>query len=241
MQTSRSTLNWTDYLSWEKNILALLADYVDEEVIDCFRANPPEFVVSDDTSWLDEIVQNIKGVRVDVKYELASLLSENYETLRAFHGCSPVETNSYYEQGIRRLDPKEYDQIARDHFLSAQFPELVESDLLAAIEDMKTDNRAGLVFFEANEKVLLNFCGHYMLYGSEYLLGIAAKLSGDRRDYRRTLKGRGTPSVFVCDVPLKLIGFDYVLELAGSIIVILFEKFLDEDYRHPQHGDCFGF
>lgn len=242
LNNKQTTLIWTDYLSWEREVRELLSDYVDEEVISCFRENPPKYVVCDNTSWLDRIVRKVKGINVDVKYELAWLLADCFEAIRAFHGCCPNETSSYYMQGIRRLNPQEYNKIAKEHFLSGKFPKLQESDVLAAIEDMKSDNREGLVFFEAHEKMLLQYCGHYMLYGSEYLLGIAAALSRrDGSDYRRTLKEKGTPTVFVCDVPFKLIGFDTVLELSGCLIEVLFEKFLDSDYKHPQPGNCFGF
>ena len=242
MKNTKSTFTWTDYLSWEKEIRELLSGYVDEEVVAYFRVHPPEFIVSDNTSWLDKIVRIVKGVDVDVKYELSWLLTSYYEAFRAFHGCCPLDISTYYKKGIVRLNSSEYNQIAREHFLSGNFPEILESDLMAAIEDMKTDNREGLVFFEAHEKMLLQHCGHYMLYGSEYLVGIAATLSRrDRLDYRRTLKRRGTPTVFVCDVPFKLIGFDTILELSGSVIEVLFEKILDPSYKHPQSGNCFGF
>jgi len=242
VKNKRTTLIWTDYLSWEREVRELLLDYVDDRVVAYFRKHPPEYVVSDNTSWLDRIIREVNGCNVDVKYELAWLLADHFEVFRAFHGCSPSDTSSYYKQGIRRLNPQEYNQIAKEHFLSGKFPELQESDLLAAIEDLKTDNREGLVFFEAHEQMLVQCCGHYMLYGSEYLLGLAATLSRrDRPDYRRSLKGKGTPTVFVCDVPLKFICFDTILELSGCLIEVLFEKFLDSDYKHPQPGNCFGF
>lgn len=242
LKNARLTFTWTDYLSWEKEICELLSEYVDDEVIAYFRLHPPKYVVCDNTSWLDNIVMTVKGFNVDVKHELSLLLTDHYEVFRAFHGCSPLDTATYYDQGIKRLNQSEYNQIAKEHFLSGNFPEIQESDLLAAIEDMETDNREGLVFFEAHEKMLLQCCGHYMLYGSEYLLGIAATLSKrDGIDYRRTLKQRGTPTVFVCDIPFKFIGFDTILELSGSIIETLFERILDPDYKHPQPGNCFGF
>ncbi len=242
MQKSATTLVWTDYTSWNDIILELISDYVNHEVIDSFRTDPPKYVVSDNTGWLDRIVHRVRGFEVDVKHELACLLTERFDTFRTFHGCCPLDTNSYYKQGIRRLDLQEYEQIAKDHFLSGRFPELSESDVLAAVEDMESDNRAGKVFFEANEKMLLECCGHYMLYGSEYLLGIAATLSRrDGPDYRKSLKGIGVPTVFVCNVPFDSIAFDTILELSGSMIEVMFEKFLDSTYKHPQPGDCFGF
>jgi hypothetical protein len=240
MKCGRSTLIWKDYTSWESAILEMLSPYVNEDVIKSFRINPPEYIVSDDTSCLDSIIHSVTGVDVDIKGELATLLVEKFDFIRAFHGCCPLDIDSYYKQGIRVLDTSEYNHIAKDHFLSGKFPELSESNLVAAIAEMSSNNRGGRVFFEANANMHLKDCGHYMLYGSEYLVGIAAKLSNRTRlDYRKTLLGRGTPTVFTCDVPFDLIDFNIKLELAGNLVEVLFEKLLDPNFKHPQRG--FGF
>ena len=80
--------------------------------------------------------------------------------------------------------------------------------------------------FTSLETELLEYCGHYLLYGSEYLTGIAAHVKG-YRDYRQVLKRFGTPTVFVCDVPLQMMGRYSLLEFSGLAIEMVFQEMLD--------------
>lgn len=243
MKHNRRSIIWQNYVSWENDIRQLMVDILDDAVVSRFLAAPPKYVVSDDTSWLDDIVQEVSGAKVDVKATLAERLFENFQALRAFHGCCPRDISSYYRDGILPLDYERAERFARSHFLSDAFPEISEDELLKAMEECKSQYRGGHVYFEANEKFLKDHCGHYLLYGSEYLVAVAATLTRQdrRRDYRHSLKGLGTPTVFVCDVPLELISSDIRLELAGSMLEVLFEHFLNKTYRHPQIGNSFGF
>ena len=69
-------------------------------------------------------------------------------------------------------------------------------------------------------------CGHYLLYGSEYLTALAANLGGTR-DYRRVLKERFAPTLFVCDVPLECLHPGTVTEFAGIALESIFKELLD--------------
>src|SRR3546814_621730 len=53
--------------TWRKRIWRILADVVTDEVKAEFVRNPPEYVVSDDLSWLDDLVFKMTGVTVDMK------------------------------------------------------------------------------------------------------------------------------------------------------------------------------
>src|SRR5205085_5151702 len=113
---------------------------------------------------------------------------------------------SYYERGLVPLDTQAAAALAKELFLSGAFPELNQTLLDEAMARVGTDTRVGRVYFELDEQLLVEDCGHYLLYGSEYILGIAAELeSGQDRDYRQLLKGMGKPTIFVCDVPWRLI------------------------------------
>lgn len=94
---------------------------------------------------------------------------------------------------------------ARAIFFGGDFPELTEEHLQRAIAQVGSDLRGGRLYFECNKKMLCKIAGHYILYGSEYLGSIAGYLPG-AKDYARVLKTSGTPTLFVCDVPLDLVG-----------------------------------
>lgn len=233
--TDRRVWNWQNLPSWRDEVWRMLSDVVDEHVIAEFRRSPPEFIVSDDLSWLDDIVRKVTAREVDTKDLLANCLLEHYDAIRAFHGARPGDVETYYENGLLLLDAERFEASVRSVFLSGGFPELTPAHIENAIQAVGRDLREGRLYFEANERMLIDFCAHYMLYGSEYMVAIAAHIKG-HRDYRQLLKHRGTPTVFVCDVPLEYMHPKAVADFAGLAIEVLFESLLDADYNHPSVG-----
>jgi len=231
--SDRRVWNWQALPTWSDEMWRLLSDVVDADVIVEFRQSPPEFIVSDDLSWLDGIVRKVTGREIDTKDLLANRLLERYDAIRAFHGACPIDIELYYKEGLLLLDAERFEASVRSIFLSDSFPELTPAHIENAIQAVGRDLREGRLYFEANERMLIDYCAHYMLYGSEYMVGIAAHIEG-HKDYRQVLKRRGTPTVFVCDVPLDYMHSNAVAEFAGMAIEVLFESLLDASYVHPQ-------
>lgn len=226
------------FVDWRETAWALMADVFDVRVRRAFRRSPPEYVVGDDLGWLDRIVHEATGREIDTKEAMAARLSERFEVVRACHATNTADVGTYYEQGIVPLDPEAAHQAARTLFLDGRFPELVAADVEKAIAGVGHGLRAGRVYFEANERMLLKQCGHYLLYGGEYLTAIAANLPR-YRDYRQFLKERGQPTMLICDVPLTALGGATLLELAGKSLELMFQALLDgRDYVPDPHRGC---
>jgi hypothetical protein len=219
--------NHRDYSTWRTVIWELIQDVVNPEVRSAFLASPPQYVVCDDLSWLNNIVCEVTGEEADTKALLAQRLRRRFRALRAVHGTRTADLGEFYRQGILPLVPAQFHLKAHEIFLGGEFPELSEEDLDTAIRAGGSNLREGRVYFEANEEMLIAFAGHYMLYGSEYLLAIAAHLGTSHRDYRRVLKRRGTPTLFVCEVPLELISERTLQEFAGDALESVFQELLD--------------
>ncbi len=231
--------DWQSFSSWRDAVWELMADVIDPDVKNAFRLSPPKNVVCDDLEWLDEVIWSVKGEYVDSKELLSHRLRHRFKALRAFHGSRPNNVESYYSQGILPLEPKIFHELAQELFLRGNFPELNHEILEHAIQQVDTVTRKSVVYFEANERDLIDNCGHYMLYGSEYLLGIASCLKGSR-DYRQVLKRIGTPTVFTCDVPLTLLSAHTIGEFAGMSLEMIFEDLLYDDYSPaPYRGAGF--
>lgn len=217
-----------------------MSDFIGSDVKNAFRSNPPEYLVSDDLSWLDDFVQKVRGIHVDSKVELAERLIDRYRAIRACHGTSVPNIDSFYEHGFRPLAIEKFQVQAREIFLSGNYPELSEVNLKSAIESVEAAEREGRVYFEANEWYLKEMCGHYMLYGGEYLTALAAHLGGTR-NYKRVLKGRFLPTLFVCDVPLGDLHPGTVAEFAGIALESIFREVLDGACYAPDKWCGYGF
>lgn len=228
------------YRSWREGIWALIEDFADKRVRRAFLKAPPDYVVSDDLRWLDNIVARAAGIEVDSKAELADRLRKRYRALRCVHGTQTADLGAFYGEGLKPMVPKTIHDQARAIYLGGQFPELTEEHLQRAIAQVGSDLRGGRLYFECNEKMLRKIAGHYMLYGSEYLVAIARHLPG-ARDYAQVLKGRGTPTLFVCDVPLDLISHSVLTEFSGYALQCIFQELLDGDEFRPDSMQGAGY
>lgn len=232
--------NFHNYPSWKADLWNLVETFADQAVIDAFLADPPEFVVSDDMSWLEDKVRKVHGVSIDVFDLMMNALQQRYRTLRAAHGTRTADVGSFYNEGIHPLQPLLVQRQARDRFLSSAYPELTQAHLDRAIAAVSHDTRADRVWFECNETELIRRNGHYMLYGSEYLLAIVAHIEG-LRDYRPDLKRVGEPVVFLCDVPMSYLHPRSFRSFAGRAVEILFEEVLGETGGpSPTRGGAFS-
>jgi hypothetical protein len=199
--------------------------------------------VSDDLFWIEDIIFDVKGVEIDLKPELFARMQKHYDRLQAFHSSSPVDIESFYSNGLKRLNVETEAQLAKE-VISKNFGDISNEDFIKAIGHTKHEARENRVFFEANEKLLIEHCGHYLLYGSEYRVAIAASLGDIKKtgiDYRQAFKGAGKPTVFICNVPFKYIPTEMLCELSGSIIEVIFKMLQDKKFMHPAAGHSFGF
>lgn len=63
----------------------------------------------------------------------------------------------------------------------------------------------------SNKNELINYCGHYLIYGSEFICGMAAEpaLPGKFK--------KGIPTIFHCDIPIEKIPSDYLEDLNAKV------------------------
>jgi len=241
----KAVLEWRTFNVWCKQIKKITKDLLNKEVIEKFKSENTSEIYSDDIGWLEDIVRcvNPKAAGSDLEGELTRRLMKYYSAVRAFHAGCPRNVSSYYEKGLLPLDPETLRSAVKSHFLGGDFPELSESDLDAVIEDTSLETRVGRIYFNLDERILIEQCGHYLLYGSEYATGIAAGLNRNRndrtKDYKKSLKNLGKPTMFICDVPWNMISEGTKGELTRTFIAELFRHLKTPSYR-PTMID-FGF
>jgi len=69
--------------TWRDRIWRMLDDVITDRVRSEFMCNPPEYVVSDDLSWLDDIICDTTCTVVNIKAVVARRLSDEYRAFRA--------------------------------------------------------------------------------------------------------------------------------------------------------------
>lgn len=233
------TFKWSDAEDWNNTLFALMHDCLGDQVIEYLRKNPPKYVVSDDSYWLDKAI-------VDCGYNLSTtsfqLLSDrfisHYTKIRVFHACRPENIDAYYKNGILPLNPVEWHTKAKKLFINAKIPEVSESQIEATIKDVKIETRKGNIHLALDDKFLIDHCGHYLIHGSEYLMSIAVHLGrAVGRDLTEVLRNIGIPTVFICDIPIYKVSIGEILELSGILLEYLFESILS-GRPMPSSLDC---
>jgi hypothetical protein len=220
---------WSEMRVWEPKVRAFMADVLDDAVFAEFHDDPPEFVVGDDLSWIERIIKKAGRARPQNLHSLLTRrLAENYDAVIGFHGCRPVTLDGYKRDGLRICDPEELNAVARDIFgdtpeVSAAIDDLASND--GSSYSYKQHN-AGSIYFALSLEHLVDSCGQYLLYGSEYVLCIGAFL---RREEELRQHGRAT--IIECSLPIAVIPPTYLRCLAGEIVEEIFERELDPKYR----------
>lgn len=220
--------------SWRKTIWSLLGDVITDDVKLAFKEAPPEFVVSDDLSWLDDLIFEVTGELGNIKQLTAQRLRRKYRFFRAAHGTRTNDLAQFYNNGLRFLRSDEIEDRARSLFLNGKLRFATEEKLQHAIEEIDArkaaGGREGRLYFCADERNLITrsgCCGHYLIYGSEYLYCLGIGL-GSSWEIKRVLKEIGRPTMFICDIPMSQIR-DYTLEeFAGLILEFLFCELVED-------------
>ena len=225
--------------TWCEGFWETTVDFLVPEVRDRFVRHLPDGIYQDDLSWLEPFRRDRKRPAI---LDLVSAVTTRWRALQACHGTRTDDVRGFYRHGLLPLDPHQVAERTR-RVLQATHPDLDDLRFEEAVRSVGTRLGAGQVFLEANEEDLIATSGHYLLYGSEYGVAIAAALGGvGRIDYRQALKTTGRPTVFVCDVPLDLLPQLIVEELAANVAVIAFRELVRHlDRFSDKRETMFGF
>lgn len=108
---------------------------------------------------------------------------------------------SYYESGLRPADDYELIRYAKSVFCGDGGLDVSEDAVDIAASNMRYSN-SGRLFLALDDRALIEWAGHYLIYGSEFVMSLGMELAGERAgDVQRILKSAGTPTMFVLNAP----------------------------------------
>lgn len=149
--------------------------------------------IDDDEAWIDLAADVLCADPV----EMIQVVADSLEVMsvRAYHGCRPVDVSSYYRRGLRVMHPDEQVKIARDLLSADPCGGPILDRLDARAKEIGTERVAGRVWLALDHRFLVRYCGHYLIYGSEYLQGLLA-------ERQNLLLKRGRPTIFKVNFPI---------------------------------------
>ena len=151
---------------------------------------------------------------------LAAEMRAQFSALRAYHAARPRDVSSYRLRGIRPLTRDDWQDAVYDAFL-ADDPTLSVVSMVREAAATQLDwirNSGSRVHFFADARYLTERDGYHLIYGSLSLLAVAIRVDNALgTDFKTTLRRRGEPTIFVCDVPTVEMEDVHLAELARCL------------------------
>lgn len=203
-QPRQRILDWRQRRSWLASIRHYASGVLTAEVREHVRQARPD-CWSDDMSWLPDH-RWLVG-------EFCGRMADYYSHFKAFHGCRPVEMDSYLKDGLVGQNKDHIQRVFRH-----MFSEWPSEALDRAIEqfDPSRPSEAGKVWLLGCDQELVNHCGHYLIQGSEYLMALAGAVGGFSA--QRRLRDVGVPTIFEVDLPVSYVPAEQRMEIARNIL-----------------------
>lgn len=233
-----NVFRWTDDEEWSVALRTLMEPLLDQKVIQTFLNKPPDSFFGDDLSWLERIIKKAHGRKCENFHNLlVNQLRSHYQAVVAFHGCRPVSVESYQIHGLLPASSEQLRKTATESFGTA-------ASVLKAIDNLATtdggciqsyeEHNSGRCYLALSYDFLVNSCGHYMLYGSEYLLCVAKAIGK-----ANLLRHRGKAVIIECLVPTNELPSYFFKELGGNMVERMFKRLLDDSSESEELN--FGF
>lgn len=224
---NQKIISWRNQKALKEITELLLKDILTDSLIGHLRMNCPKYIVSDDSSWLRDAIQEVHSRFIEDPFNyFVQRIRDNIKFVRAYHGCKPIDLTPYFKNGIIPLNMKEF--ISSTMRLLKEF-DVTQNMVQEAIGEIRTECREGYAWFVLDDRLFFEGAGHYLIYGSELLQAVSGHIQRNHfKPTRSYLDKIGVPTILVCNVPVEMIDSDTLRGLAGTILEAYFEFELKE-------------
>lgn len=133
---------------------------------------------------------------------VADALNSCYEGVIAYHACRPEDVTTYYRDGVRPSSSIEIDARAKAIFCTVDGITAEAIDAITAKLGRRDDGR---VYAVLDDRHLIAYANHYLIYGSERLQCVAAGLGESWPNVMQELKQHGRPTLFRVALPWEIV------------------------------------
>lgn len=138
------------------------------------------------------------------KKNLHNIDLSEYTHIKVYHACRPTNIGSYLKEGIRCFSKQETYRIVLETLLLC---DISEKDIMKCFYKHwnSGSDHFNQIYVSISKEELLNESGHYLVYGSEFICGMASDLFCQRR-----LKRVGVPTLIECDIAIEKVPRDII-------------------------------
>ena len=189
-------MRWQVPSSWAPVLDALLTPMLRESQRNQLKTYDGSDLYVDDPDWI-KLLEDISNIPIEELVSAVSVELTKHSVL-TFHGCRPVDPNSYISHGLMCHDQSILRGQLQELIATHKQLQYLEGNIDARIQEIfgERDCRSGRVYLVIDDRLLTESAGQYLIYGSEWLLCML-------RDYEREiLKKVGVPTIFHIRLPL---------------------------------------
>ena len=209
-------LDWKKRESWENVITSALSENLGKDYAEIIKANAKKIQCRDDHEDVCDLFAN-KTNSDDIIKSVIKQLKDSITTVQAYHACRTKDVDSYYQNGLIPLNLRNIQKLFLEIFCKPGgvfSREEAETAILA----VSTETIENVTHIMLDDRFFIERCGHYLIYGSEYLNCLSVYLPGGGEHTRDVLKNLGRATVFTCQVPFVWIKASGLLSLASRMI-----------------------
>lgn len=202
-------IDWKNSQSWCPALSSWIKPYLNIDGIKSLRRMGYQDICWDDSAWLEKLPF---VTQADIDF-LTRQLSEDIKvaSVRTYHGCCVADASTYHRSGILLNNPENLADQVRELVNKEDYLEHLRSkidDIICDFEDRDRDR--GQLYLALDDRSLISSAGHYLLYGSEWIMCLFGA-----EDF---LRNRGIPTILSIQLPLALVTSGDRGELATALI-----------------------
>lgn len=165
----------------------------------------------DDSEWLDVLDEVLLQDHEALVEPLAEALAD--VSVRAYHGCRVPDAGAYARDGLKLNQPAAMHAQVRQIVAEADDLAGLRPSLERRLAEFACDDRdTAWLHVGLDDRVQLDHAGHYMLYGSEWLMAFLGEAG------HATLRGLGVATMLEIDLPLDWTSSGTRGELAQALL-----------------------
>ncbi|HUX01268.1 MAG TPA: hypothetical protein VMY35_09865 [Phycisphaerae bacterium] len=187
---------WKAFAEWKPALEEMFGDILTPEFEAKARQNATD-IESDYIGYKELVDRPIEAIITDNKI---AEFRRRYSHIRVYHGCRPEDIKNYYRKGLLCRDKAALIERFRSIFLTRDFPELTEEMLQQSLTIRSDDD--GELCLAIDDRHIITQCGHYLIYGSEYLAALVIQLPiKNSEQYLAVLRKIGKPTFYEINLP----------------------------------------
>lgn len=210
IEVADEPIRWTKSGSWLPRINSILNAMFGPRATLRLQEVDVAGLYEDDPDWVSIAAKAAHASEERLVAAIAEGLASC--NVRVFHGTRTADARSFISHGIKLHDRQEMESLVRSLVQRATDLNWLEPTLDSRFAETSHLTDHGRCYVVADERVLIEECGHYLLGGSEFLQGILGPCRA------QSLFESCAPTVVEVDLPLRWVSESQQLQFASKLI-----------------------